>query len=151
MSSSISKPIDARSEQSHARTAKAAPCTMRLITAAFKPQEKLMSVLPITDDIALQDSRQNGQQRSRFQSAIPSANRQDLVDSRTIWTNSIARVMPAALSDEEIQQLVAAAINQSGAKTAKDMGSIMAILKPPMQGRADMGEVSKLIKSQLSA
>ena len=57
--------------------------------------------------------------------------------------------MPAALSEAEILAILKAAITESGAESMRDMGKVMALVKPQMQGRADMGEVSKLIKGLL--
>jgi uncharacterized protein YqeY len=59
--------------------------------------------------------------------------------------------MPEALSDAEINDLVEQSIAATGAATIKDMGKLMGMLKPQLQGRADMGKVSQLIKSRLSA
>ena len=57
---------------------------------------------------------------------------------------------PEALGEEEIADLVKSAIAETGASSMKDMGSLMAILKPKLQGRADMSSVSKLVKQHLS-
>ena len=61
----------------------------------------------------------------------------------------IEEFMPAQLSTDEIAKLVADAFSASGAATMADMGKVMAILRPQVQGRADMGAVSQLVKSQL--
>ncbi|MDQ4426611.1 GatB/YqeY domain-containing protein [Thalassolituus sp.] len=53
------------------------------------------------------------------------------------------------MSDEELSQMVSDAIAQSGAAGMQDMGKVMGILKPKVQGRADMGQVSQMVKSQL--
>jgi uncharacterized protein YqeY len=62
----------------------------------------------------------------------------------------IEEFLPAALSDAEIEAFVAEAIAAVGAESMKDMGKVMGQLKPKLQGRADMGAVSKLIKAALS-
>jgi hypothetical protein len=54
------------------------------------------------------------------------------------------------MSDLEVEQALAAAISESGATSVKDMGKVMALLKPRLAGRADMGKVSGLVKSRLS-
>jgi hypothetical protein len=59
--------------------------------------------------------------------------------------------MPQALSDAEVEQMVVAAIAASGAAGVKDMGKVMAAVKPQVAGRADMGKVSALIKAKLGA
>jgi len=57
--------------------------------------------------------------------------------------------MPEAISEEELTKMVAEAIAQSGAAGMQDMGKVMGILKPQVQGRADMAQVSQMVKSQL--
>jgi uncharacterized protein YqeY len=59
--------------------------------------------------------------------------------------------LPQQLSDSQIGEEVAKAISESGASGIKDMGKIMALLKPRLAGRADMGKVSTLVKSRLSS
>lgn len=77
------------------------------------------------------------------------AGRQELADIEKEEIEALQSFMPKALSNEEIDQLVANALAESGAKSMQDMGKVMAILKPQMQGRADMGLVSAIIKSKL--
>ena len=61
----------------------------------------------------------------------------------------IQEFLPAQLSDDELKAMITDAISSTGAESMKDMGKVMGILKPKLQGRADMGAVSKLIKSSL--
>jgi uncharacterized protein YqeY len=58
--------------------------------------------------------------------------------------------MPPALSDAEVENEIAAALQASGAKAIADMGKVMAILKPKLAGKADMGKVSALIRTKLA-
>jgi uncharacterized protein YqeY len=58
--------------------------------------------------------------------------------------------MPQALSESEVDAIVAQAVASSGATSVKDMGKVMAAIKPQLAGRADMGKVSALIKTKLS-
>jgi hypothetical protein len=58
--------------------------------------------------------------------------------------------LPAQLSDEEIQALLKQAIQETGAVSMQDMGKVMAVLKPKLQGRADIGKISGLVKTKLS-
>ena len=62
----------------------------------------------------------------------------------------IQEYMPKALSEDEIDALIAEAMEQTGAASMKDMGKVMGALKPRLQGRADMGKVSAKIKQRLS-
>ena len=79
------------------------------------------------------------------------AQRQDLADVETFEIDVIQGFLPAALSPDEIGEIVSQAITQSGAESMKDMGKVMAIVKPQVQGRADMGEISKIVKTQLGS
>ena len=63
----------------------------------------------------------------------------------------IEEFMPTALSEDEVAAEIKAAIAESGASSARDMGAVMKLLRPKIQGRADMGAVSGLVKAALSA
>ena len=78
------------------------------------------------------------------------AGRQDLTDIETFEMGVIQEFLPQALTIDEITTLLNDAITSSGAESMRDMGKVMAIVKPQMQGRADMGEVSKIIKTLLN-
>ena len=78
------------------------------------------------------------------------AGRTELAEIEIAEINVIQDFLPAQRSEEELSNMIAAAVSSTGAESMKDMGKVMGILKPQLQGRADMGEVSKLIKSQLS-
>ena len=80
-----------------------------------------------------------------------SAGRDDLTAIEQAELEIILEYLPEALSDAEINDLVEQSISATGATTIKDMGKLMGMLKPQLQGRADMGKVSQLIKSRLSA
>lgn len=77
------------------------------------------------------------------------AGRTELADVEIYEIGVIQEFLPAQLSAEEISTLITEAIASSNAESMKDMGKVMGILKPKLQGKADMGEVSKLIKAQL--
>ncbi len=78
------------------------------------------------------------------------ANRQELADIEPAEIVIIQEFLPEALSDSEVATMVSDAIAESGAQSMKDMGAIMAIIKPKIQGRADVGAVSTIIKAKLS-
>ena len=78
-----------------------------------------------------------------------SAGRQELADIEKTEIEALQEFMPQALNETEIADMVAAALAESGAESMRDMGKVMAILKPKMQGRADMGAVSGMVKSKL--
>ena len=77
------------------------------------------------------------------------AGRTDLVDQEVFEIDIIQTYLPQQLSEDEITALVAEAIAESGANSARDMGKVMAWIKPRAQGRADMGKVSVMIKASL--
>ena len=77
------------------------------------------------------------------------AGRKDLADQESFEIAVIAEFLPAALSAEELASIIDQSIADSGATSAKDMGKVMAILKPLIQGRADMGAASQKVKQKL--
>jgi len=90
-------------------------------------------------------------QRRESITQFDSAGRDDLTAIEQAELEIILEYLPEALSDAEINDLVEQSISATGAVTIKDMGKLMGMLKPQLQGRADMGKVSQLIKARLSA
>ncbi|MBT3672131.1 MAG: GatB/YqeY domain-containing protein [Porticoccaceae bacterium] len=78
------------------------------------------------------------------------AGRQELADIEIGEITVIQEFLPVALTEEEISIMIAAAIGATGAESMRDMGKVMGILKPQIQGRADGGAVSGLVKSALN-
>ena len=89
-------------------------------------------------------------QRRDSISQYEAASRQDLADVEHAEISVIQEFLPTPLTDEQISTLIGQAINDSGASSMQDMGKVMAILKPQLQGRADIGKVSGKIKAQLA-
>jgi uncharacterized protein YqeY len=77
------------------------------------------------------------------------ADRQELADQEHFEITVVAEFLPQALTEEEIATLIDDAVNATSASGMQDMGKVMGLLKPQLQGRADMGAVSKLIKAKL--
>jgi uncharacterized protein YqeY len=77
-------------------------------------------------------------------------NRPDLADKENRDIAFWEVYLPAQASDEEVAKLVREAIAATGAVSIKDMGKVVGVLKPKLQGRADMGKVSALVKAQLA-
>ena len=123
---------------------------VRLILAAIKQIE-------VDERIELDNTRilsvldKMAKQRRESISQFGAANRDDLVAVEQAEIEIIKEYLPEALSDSEINDLVEQSIAATGAESIKDMGKLMGVLKPQLQGRADMGKVSQLIKSRLSA
>lgn len=124
---------------------------IRLATAAIKQVEVDERIELQEDDtrvIAIIDKMIK--QRRESISQYEKAGRDDLVKQEQYEITVLQPYLPAALSDDEINQLINDAIDKTGASTIKDMGKVMGILKPQMAGRADMGQVSQAIKKRLT-
>jgi uncharacterized protein YqeY len=78
-----------------------------------------------------------------------SAGRAELADQERAESVIIQEFLPQPLSDAELDEIVDKAIIQSGANEMRDMGKVMGLIKPQVQGRADMADVSRRIKSSL--
>lgn len=78
------------------------------------------------------------------------AGRQELADKEAAEIDVIQTFLPTPLTDDEITALIDAAIAETGASGMQDMGKLMGIIKPQVQGRADMGAVSKAVKGRLA-
>ena len=89
------------------------------------------------------------QSRDAAQQFIDGA-RQDLADKENREIAVWEAYMPAQLTDAELDALIADALAQTGAASMKEMGKVMGVLKPQLQGRADMGQVSAKVKAKLS-
>jgi uncharacterized protein YqeY len=119
---------------------------IRLMLAAVKQIE-------VDERIELDDSRvllvldKMVKQRRESIRQYTDANRTDLADIEAAEIIVIQDFLPQALTEEEIDTMVAEAVEQSGATSIKEMGKVMALLKEPMQGRADMSVVSVKIKA----
>ena len=122
--------------------------TLRLITSEFKRVE-VDERVEIDDDRALVILDKMCKQRRDSIAQYQSAGREDLAAVEQAEIDVISEYLPAALSEDELSTMVAAAISETGASGMQDMGKVMAIIKPQAQGRADMAQVSKLVKAQL--
>ena len=122
---------------------------IRLIMAALK-QKEVDERIELDDAQILAILDKMVKQRKDSITQYQTANRQDLVDQETFELNLIQTYLPQALTEAEINDLITAAIQTSGASAPQDMGKVMGILKPQMQGRADMKQVSGLVKQQLA-
>ncbi|MCW9047367.1 MAG: GatB/YqeY domain-containing protein [Gammaproteobacteria bacterium] len=123
---------------------------IRLVLAAIK-QIEVDERIELDDDRVLAVLDKMVKQRRESISQYKEAGRDDLREQEEYEVSILQDFLPEALSDEEISQMIAKAIGDTGAESIKDMGKVMGILKPQMQGRADMGAVSGKIKAQLNA
>ena len=123
--------------------------TLRLLQAAIKQKE-------IDDRITLDDAgivtvlQKMLKQRQDSIEAFRQANRQDLLDKEEMEVKVLNQYMPQQLSNDEITEIIDAAITNTSAYGMQDMGKVMGIVKEKIAGRANMAEVSQIIKSRLS-
>ncbi|MBS0289018.1 MAG: GatB/YqeY domain-containing protein [Proteobacteria bacterium] len=123
---------------------------IRLILSEFKRIEvDERIVLDETRELAILDKMQKQRRDSIEQ--FTAAGRNELADQEKFEIEVIQSFKPAALSEQEIQQMVDAAIKESNAVSIQDMAKVMTILKPKLQGRADMGQVSAKVKTLLGS
>jgi len=124
--------------------------TLRQITAAIK-QIEIDKRIDLDDDDIITVLTKMCKQRRDSLSQFQDAGRDDLAAIEIAELAIIEEFMPTALSDEEVAAEIKAAIAESGASSARDMGAVMNVLRPKVQGRADMGAVSGLVKAALTA
>jgi uncharacterized protein YqeY len=123
--------------------------TIRLITAEIK-QREVDERIELDDTQVLVVLDKMCKQRRESISQFEQAGRDDLAAQEKAELALIQQYLPEQLGDAEINDLIDAAMEQTGASSMKDMGKVMGLLKPKLQGRADMGAVSALIKARLS-
>ena len=123
---------------------------IRLMLSAIK-QIEVDERIELDNDRIITVLDKMAKQRRESITQFDSAGRDDLTAIEQAELEIILEYLPEALSDAEINDLVEQSINATGAVTIKDMGKLMGMLKPQLQGRADMGKVSQLIKARLSA
>jgi uncharacterized protein len=122
--------------------------TIRLITAALKQKEVDERVTLADTDVVTVIDKMIKQRRDSI-AQFEKGGRQDLADNEKFEVTVLQAYMPQALSENEIADIVAAAVAESGAKGPADMGKVMAVLKGKLAGRADMSKVSGLVKAKL--
>lgn len=123
--------------------------TLRLMTAALK-QKEVDERIVLTDANIIEILNKMLKQRQESIEQYRNGGREDLVAQEQFEIEVIKAYMPTALSDAEVAALLEAAIAEAGASSAKDMGKVMNILRPQIQGRTDMKAVSELVKQRLS-
>jgi uncharacterized protein YqeY len=121
---------------------------IRLMLAEFKRIE-------VDERIELDDARvltvldKMSKQRRDSAQQFTEAGRQELADQENFELTIIAEYLPEQLSEEALIVIIDKAIADSGAESMRDMGKAMGLIKPQVQGRADMGLIGKMIKSKL--
>jgi uncharacterized protein len=126
--------------------------TLRLVSAAIK-QKEVDDRVELDDPAVLAVIEKMVKQRKDAIEQFAAGGRQDLVDKESAELQLLTAYLPAQLSPEEIAQVLQAAIDQvaqDGATGPAAMGKVMAIIKPQLAGRADMGLASRLLKDKLA-
>lgn len=127
---------------------KARVSLLRMLTAELKQREVVDSIT-LTDAVVMASIEKMIKQRRDSESQFRKGDRPELADKEAAEIKTLMEYLPQQLSADEVKALVAQAIAESGAQGPKDMGKVMAWLKPKVAGRADMGQMSGLIKAQL--
>ncbi len=122
---------------------------LRLITAAIK-QIEVDERIDVDEARMLAILDKMAKQRNESISQFKAASRDDLVQQEQYELDIINQYLPEPLTDIEITQLIEQALTSLDAQKMGDMGKVMAHLKPLMQGRADMAQVSAMIKAKLT-
>ena len=122
---------------------------VRLLLAAIK-QKEVDERVELDDAAVTAVIEKMVKQRRDSITQYQAGNRPDLVAKEQAELLVLQDYLPQALSDAEIEAIITAAIASSGAADAKDMGKVVAVVKPQVAGRADMGAVSARIKAKLA-
>ena len=123
--------------------------TLRLIAADIKRVE-VDERIEVDDERTLVILDKMLKQRRDSLSQYESAGRDDLAAIEAREMEVIQEFLPPALSEAELGEIISGAIAAVGASSTRDMGKVMAAVKPRVQGRADMSVISRLVKRQLS-
>ena len=121
---------------------------IRLIMAAIK-QREVDERIELDDAAVLAVFDKMLKQRRDSLSQYEAAGRADLADQEAYEIGVLQEYLPKGLEESEIVALIDAAIRDTGAQSVRDMGKVMAQVKPQVQGRADVGAVSGLVKQRL--
>jgi uncharacterized protein YqeY len=122
---------------------------IRLLLAGIK-QREVDERKELTDADVVSVIEKMIKQRRESIAQFEKAARKDLADAEKFELEILSAYLPKQMSDAEVEEEAKKAIAESGASGVKDMGKVMALLKPRLAGRADMAKVSTLVKSKLS-
>ena len=122
---------------------------IRLVNAAIK-QKEVDERIELDDAAVLAVLEKMVKQRKDSVSQYEGAGREDLAAIERAEIVVIERYLPAKLDEAAIAAVIEAAIASTGAAGPADMGKLMGVLKPQLAGKADMGDVSRLVKQSLS-
>jgi len=121
---------------------------IRLLQAAIK-QREVDERIDLDDTAVITVIEKMLKQRRDSIAAYESANRTDLADVEKFEVSVLQTYLPQQLTEEEIKVILEKVVADTGAEGVKDMGKVMAAIKPLVAGKADMGKISGLIKARL--
>ena len=124
--------------------------TIRMALAAVK-QREVDERITLTDDDVIPLLTKMVKQRKDAATQFSDAGRQELADKELAEIDILNDFLPAPLTADELEALLVKAIEQTGASGMQDMGKVMGLLKPQVQGRTDMGKLSGIIKNRLTS
>lgn len=124
--------------------------TIRMALAAIK-QKEIDEQITLDDATILAVLTKMVKQRQDAAAQFDAANRKELADKEREEITYIEDFLPQPLTDDELNALIDDAMASTGASGMQDMGKVMGVLKPKVQGRADMGALSGKIKARLNA
>ncbi len=123
--------------------------SIRLLRAAIQRRE-VDERVDLTDQDVVSVVQKMVKQGKDSIALFEQGGREDLVQKEAATLAVLETYLPEQLDEEALLVLIEKAISESGAETVRDMGKVMGLLKPQVQGQADMGVVSGLIKQKLS-
>ena len=123
--------------------------TIRMLLAAIK-QIEIDNKVELNDDEVTAVVIKSVKQRKDSITQFEKANRADLADVEKTELAILQEFLPQPLTSDEVKTLIEQAVASSGANGMQDMGKVMGLLKKDIQGRADMGEVSALVRAALA-
>ena len=122
---------------------------VRLLQASIK-QKEIDDRVELTDDQVLSVIQKMLKQRKDPIEAYQKADRQDLIDQEQLEIDVLSKYMPEPLTDDEVSKIIDEVISEVNATDMKDMGKVVGVLKSKISGRADMGQVSKIVREKLT-
>ncbi len=124
--------------------------SIRMLRAAIQRREVDDRITLDDDDVVAVVQKQIKQCQDSI-TQFQQGNREDLAEKERAQVEVLQSYLPEQMDPEEIGRLVIEIIEETGATSMKDMGKVMALLRPKLQGKADIGQVSQQVKSKLQA
>lgn len=150
MASSIKSLIEENVKTSMKERNKEKTLTLRMAISEFK-KEEIDKQVDLTNEDSIRIIQRMIKQRKESMSQFIDAGRNELAEKEEAEITILKEFLPEQLSEEEITSIVLEVISETGSTEPADMGKVMGALKSKIQGNADMGLVSKIVKENLSA